>query len=665
VRGQRDDEVATAVGDVLALVGLAGYEHQFSGQLSGGEQQRVALARAIVIRPRVLLFDEPLSNLDAKLRVEMRQEIRALQRRLAITTVYVTHDQEEAMAVSDRIAVMSAGTVVQEGSAEDLYHRPASEFVARFVGRVNLLPGRGGAARRGVESRCSAERWRSHGAAGLIGRRRAAGGAPESIIRRAASRQARCPRSSERAFLGEKSEYVVRCAGEPLQVVRYDAPPAAPSPPARVGVGFSAGRSRCCREPPRCPAAAACVGLAASVELAAQPAPEVHGMADAFGAPGVALAWAVLRDAGGGDATVVIRVAVERERYAALAVAGIDPFTHAARTVLEATPIAGSVDVAVPRAQFADFPRTELRLFASRRRCAPPALPWSSTISGPRHDAGVHRPAGARALPHGARHRRPHARHRQAAMTRHEFARLLDHSVLKPESTQEDIHAGAVLVRSLAIGFYCVQPCWVANAATALAGTDARVVAVVGFPHGCDAGEVKARAAAIAIDDGAGEIDMVMNIGALPAPREPRRRRHRGRGHCRPRPAGQGDPRDRGADRQREDARLPARRGGRRRVRQDLDRLPSLRRCDGRRRPAPARRGRHCARRQGLGRNPYAGAGARDARRRRQPDRQSAGAAMLAAFQRYAAAVASAGVQTCRSTSTSARIAGSFSRRFR
>ena len=135
-------EIAQRVGEVLALVGLAGYEQQFSGQLSGGEQQRVALARAIVIRPRVLLFDEPLSNLDAKLRVQMRHEIRDLQRRLAITTVYVTHDQEEAMAVSDRIAVMNEGSVVQEGTAEDLYHRPASQFVAQFVGRVNLVAGR-------------------------------------------------------------------------------------------------------------------------------------------------------------------------------------------------------------------------------------------------------------------------------------------------------------------------------------------------------------------------------------------------------------------------------------------------------------------------------------------------------------------------------------------
>src|SRR5438477_5668428 len=142
VRRQSDNVIGKSVGDVLTLVGLAGYEQQFSSQLSGGEQQRVALARAIVIRPRVLLFDEPLSNLDAKLRVQMRDEIRDLQRRLGITTIYVTHDQEEAMAVSDRIAVMNQGSVVQIGTAEDLYHRPASEFVARFVGNVNLVPGR-------------------------------------------------------------------------------------------------------------------------------------------------------------------------------------------------------------------------------------------------------------------------------------------------------------------------------------------------------------------------------------------------------------------------------------------------------------------------------------------------------------------------------------------
>jgi iron(III) transport system ATP-binding protein len=132
-------EIARTVGEVLSLVGLAGYEPQMPHQLSGGEQQRVALARAIVIRPTVLLFDEPLSNLDAKLRLQMRGEIRSLQKKLGVTTVYVTHDQEEAMAISDRIAVMNKGKIAQLGDAEELYRRPASLFVARFIGQANLI----------------------------------------------------------------------------------------------------------------------------------------------------------------------------------------------------------------------------------------------------------------------------------------------------------------------------------------------------------------------------------------------------------------------------------------------------------------------------------------------------------------------------------------------
>ena len=139
VQKQPGTEIARAVTDVLALVGLARHEQQMPHQLSGGEQQRVALARAIVIKPGVLLFDEPLSNLDAKLRVSMRGEIRSLQQRLGITTVYVTHDQEEAMAISDRIAVMDKGEIAQLADAEELYRRPASEFVARFVGRTNII----------------------------------------------------------------------------------------------------------------------------------------------------------------------------------------------------------------------------------------------------------------------------------------------------------------------------------------------------------------------------------------------------------------------------------------------------------------------------------------------------------------------------------------------
>jgi len=128
------------VNEILAMVGLTGYEAQFPHQVSGGEQQRVALARAIVIRPKVLLLDEPLSNLDAKLRVHTRSEIRRLQQSLNMTSIYVTHDQEEAMAISDRIAIMNKGKIIQVGTAEELYFQPNSEFVAKFIGRINALP---------------------------------------------------------------------------------------------------------------------------------------------------------------------------------------------------------------------------------------------------------------------------------------------------------------------------------------------------------------------------------------------------------------------------------------------------------------------------------------------------------------------------------------------
>ena len=226
VRGWTDEDIGKSVGDVLSLVGLAGYDQQFSGQLSGGEQQRVALARAIVIRPSVLLFDEPLSNLDAKLRVQMRQEIRDLQRRLGITTVYVTHDQEEAMAVSDRIVVMHQGRVMQEGTAGDLYHRPASQFVAQFVGRVNLISGRvaeiaGDTAKvvalgAMLEVRPVPKGIVKDSAVQLVVR-------PETIELLPADASPLKATVESRTFLGEKIEYVVRCAGEVLQVVRYNA----------------------------------------------------------------------------------------------------------------------------------------------------------------------------------------------------------------------------------------------------------------------------------------------------------------------------------------------------------------------------------------------------------------------------------------------------------
>ncbi|WP_457650199.1 ABC transporter ATP-binding protein [Profundibacter sp.] len=123
----------------LAMVGLAGYGPRLPSELSGGQQQRVAVARAIVLEPEVLLLDEPLSNLDAKLRRHVREEIRQIQQNLGLTAVYVTHDQEEAMAVSDRIIVMKDAEIAQEGTPHDLYERPNSSFIADFIGDANLI----------------------------------------------------------------------------------------------------------------------------------------------------------------------------------------------------------------------------------------------------------------------------------------------------------------------------------------------------------------------------------------------------------------------------------------------------------------------------------------------------------------------------------------------
>ena len=135
-------EVAAQVERALDLVQMRQYADRSASLLSGGQQQRVALARAIAFQPAVLLFDEPLSNLDAKLRAEMRVELRELQRRLDITSVYVTHDQEEALAISDRVIVMHVGGIEQIGTPEDIYHRPKTRFVADFVGSANLIEGR-------------------------------------------------------------------------------------------------------------------------------------------------------------------------------------------------------------------------------------------------------------------------------------------------------------------------------------------------------------------------------------------------------------------------------------------------------------------------------------------------------------------------------------------
>ncbi len=140
MRGVETAEARRRIETVVTLVGLAGHEDKFPLHLSGGQQQRVALARALVVEPEVLLLDEPLSNLDAKLRVRVRTEIRALQQTLGKTTIYVTHDQEEALSISDRIAVMNHGRIVQIGPPREIYYRPADRFVADFVGLANFAP---------------------------------------------------------------------------------------------------------------------------------------------------------------------------------------------------------------------------------------------------------------------------------------------------------------------------------------------------------------------------------------------------------------------------------------------------------------------------------------------------------------------------------------------
>ncbi len=132
--------MAERVAEAVALVRLGGLEDRSPASLSGGQQQRVGIARALAIRPRLLLMDEPLSNLDAKLRLEMRDDIRDIQRRLGITTIYVTHDQEEALAISDRICVLNAGRIEQVGTPAEIYHHPARRFPAAFVGSMNFLP---------------------------------------------------------------------------------------------------------------------------------------------------------------------------------------------------------------------------------------------------------------------------------------------------------------------------------------------------------------------------------------------------------------------------------------------------------------------------------------------------------------------------------------------
>ncbi len=221
---RRADAMAQAA-EKLALVGLAGYERRLPSELSGGQQQRVAVARAIVLEPKVLLFDEPLSNLDAKLRRRVREDIRELQQGLGLTVVYVTHDQEEALAVSDRIIVMHASVIVQDGSPRALYEQPQNRFIADFIGNANLLP----VVVEGIDGALA--RVRLGGAVLELAHRGIGPGPAELAVRpQGLSLRARpvegreiAGRIAKAAYLGSHMEYVVALDGVGAEVLVTDA----------------------------------------------------------------------------------------------------------------------------------------------------------------------------------------------------------------------------------------------------------------------------------------------------------------------------------------------------------------------------------------------------------------------------------------------------------
>jgi iron(III) transport system ATP-binding protein len=224
------EEIRRQVARVLDLTELTGLDRRAPNQLSGGQQQRVALARALVMEPKVLLFDEPLSNLDAKLRVQMRSEIRRIQQELGITSVYVTHDQDEAMVLSDQIVIMNKGQVQQIGSAVEIYRRPHNRFVADFIGRANFLPVTV-AAQEGDEWRVQLLGQQLLAPAAAPATTLATGTAATLLVRPESIRVYATPPADavtftghvERlAYLGAQAEYDVRVGEQRLTAVRHD-----------------------------------------------------------------------------------------------------------------------------------------------------------------------------------------------------------------------------------------------------------------------------------------------------------------------------------------------------------------------------------------------------------------------------------------------------------
>ncbi|TCM52287.1 iron(III) transport system ATP-binding protein [Rhizobium sp. PP-F2F-G48] len=235
--GMKRKEARERAEEGLKLVGLAGMGARLPAELSGGQQQRVAVARALVLEPQVLLLDEPLSNLDARLRRQVRTEIRELQQRLGFTAVYVTHDQDEALAVSDRIVIMKDGVIAQEGSPRDLYEAPASAFIADFMGEANVIAcdvirveGADATIRIGTLEHRVPSRNARPGPAKLAVR-------PNSITLEPASAAALPGRITHAAYLGDHVEYEVETGTGRLFVVD-PAVERALSPATDVSVGF-------------------------------------------------------------------------------------------------------------------------------------------------------------------------------------------------------------------------------------------------------------------------------------------------------------------------------------------------------------------------------------------------------------------------------------------
>ncbi|MEQ5775067.1 ABC transporter ATP-binding protein [Thalassospira sp. NFXS8] len=242
VSGHKKNEAHDRAREGLGLVGLADYGDRLPSELSGGQQQRVAVARALVLEPEVLLLDEPLSNLDAKLRRHVRTEIRDLQQKLGLTAVYVTHDQEEALAVSDRIIVMNRSVIAQQGTPRQLYEEPASAFIADFIGDANLVQGEvyavnGDMADVDIGGERVTLRQRAHGI-----------GAVEVAVRPDAVRLSDGAAGAQMSlkgnvthatYLGSAMHYTVQCAVGELFVIdgRIDTPIKAGS---EVGIGFAA-----------------------------------------------------------------------------------------------------------------------------------------------------------------------------------------------------------------------------------------------------------------------------------------------------------------------------------------------------------------------------------------------------------------------------------------